>query len=148
MVETGASIRFPKTGQEGRFSLPFSMALSIMDGELRLEQFSDEKVRSSQIQDIMEKVQISCPKEMTRGMEEPQEVSILLKDGTRHTHRVEKHKGTIENPISDEELFSKFRSCVGTIANTDLTEEIFHYLHQMNKLKNLNKLGEILTFIP
>lgn len=146
MVETGASIGFPKTGQEGRFSLPFNMAMCITDGELTLEQFADERVRSSRVRDLMEKVKISCPEEMARGMEEPQEVSLLLKNGVMYKQRVEKHRGTQENPISDTELFTKFRNCAGTVLDAHLVEEVFHLLDQMNRLENLSRLGEALIF--
>ena len=148
MIETGASIRSPKTGQEGRFSLPFSMAVGIMDGELRLDQFTDERVRSLEVRDIMEKVRIFCPEEMTRGMEEPQEVSVLLKNGVEYKHRVEKHKGTPENPVSDAELFTKFRTCAGAILNAGLLEEVFYLLDHLSALENIDRLSEALTLAP
>ena len=105
MIETGSSIHSPKTGQEGRFSLEYDMAIAIIDGELSLKQYTDEKVNSPQVQELMKKVKIIFPDGIGMGMEEPQEVVVKLRNGKKYACKVEKHKGTAENPLTDESSF-------------------------------------------
>ena len=147
MVETGASIDMPQTGQEGRFSLPYNIALGIIDGRVAMAQFTDERVRAADAREIMSRVRISCPEWMGQGMEEPQEVSVLLKNGLKYTARVENRKGTVEDPISDEELFSKFRSCASVVLNAHLVEELFSLLYGIERLPDIRRLAELVTYL-
>ena len=146
MIETGASIKFPRTGQEGRFSLEYDMAIAIIDGELSLKQYTDEKVNSTMAQGLMKKVKVTFPEDIGMGMEEPQEVIVKLKNGEKHSVRVEKTKGTAENPLSDDELSSKFMDCASLALDLDGIEESLHLLWNLDELKDTTRLMELLTY--
>jgi 2-methylcitrate dehydratase PrpD len=146
MLETGASIHSPMTGQEGRFSLEYDMAIAIIDGELSLGQYTDEKVKSPEAQELMKKVRVTFPKGIGMGMEEPQEVVVKLKNGRQYSFKVEKHKGTPENPLSDDELFSKFKDCASLALNQEGVDEVLNLLWRLDEMKNISRLMELLTF--
>ena len=146
MIKTGSSIHSPKTGQEGRFSLEYDMAIAIMDGELSLKQYTDEKVNSPTAQELMKKVKITFPEGIGMGMEEPQEVVVKLKNGRQYACKVEKHKGTAENPLTDEELFSKFRDCASLVLSPEGIEEVLHMVWRLDESKDILRLMELLTF--
>lgn len=147
MIETGSSIHSPKTGQEGRFSLEYDMAIAIIDGELTLKQYTDEKVNSPAAQELMKKVKITFPEEgIGMGMEEPQEVVVKLKNGRQYSYKVEKHKGTSENPLSDEEFFFKFKDCASIVLSPESTEEVLYLLRHLDESKDVFRLMELLTF--
>lgn len=146
MLETGASIHSPMTGQEGRFSLEYDMAIAIIDGELSLRQYTDEKVESPAAQELMRRVKTTFPKDIGMGMEEPQEVVVKLKNGNQYSCKVEKHKGTAENPLSDEELFSKFKDCASLALNQKGVDEALNLLSHLDEMKDISNLMELLTF--
>jgi 2-methylcitrate dehydratase PrpD len=146
MVETGASIHSPKTGQEGRFSLEYDMAIAVIDGELSLKQYTDEKVNAPIVQSLMRKVKTTFPEGIGMGMEEPQEVVVKLKDGREISHKVEKHKGTAENPLRDDELFSKFKDCASLALSPEAAEQVLHLLWDLDELQDIARLMELVTF--
>jgi len=146
MIETGASIHLPKTGQEGRFSLQYDMAIAIIEGELSLKQYTDEKVKSPKAQELMKKVKTTFPEGIGMGMEEPQEVVVRLTNGREVSHRVERHKGTAENPLTDDELFSKFRDCALSALDTKGVEETLNLLWHLDELQDIDRLMELVTF--
>jgi len=146
MIETGASIHSPRTGQEGRFSLEYDMAIAIIDGELSLKQYTDEKVNAPEVRDLIRKVKTTFPKDIGIGMEEPQEVVIRCKDGRHLSHRVEKHKGTAENPLTDDELSSKFRDCASLALSAEGAEEALRLVWHLDELKEISRLMELVTF--
>ncbi len=147
MIETGASIHLPRTGQEGRFSLEYDMAIAIIEGELSLKQYTDEKVNSPIARELMKKVKTVFPEGIGMGMEEPQEVIVRLNDGRELSHRVEKHKGTAENPLSDEEIFYKFQDCASLVLDKERVEEILNILRNLDEIRDLTRLFEIITFL-
>ena len=146
MIETGSSIHFPTTGQEGRFSVEYDMAIAILDGELSLKQYTDAKVNSPEAQELMKKVKITFPEGIGMGMEEPQEVVVKLRNGGQVACRVEKHKGTAENPLTDEELFSKFKDCASLALNPKDVDEALNRLWDLGEMKDISRLMELLTF--
>jgi len=147
MIETGASIHNPKTGQEGRFSLEFDMAIAIIDGELSLKQYTDEKVNSPIVRELMKKVKTTFPEGIGMGMEEPQEVVVRLRGGKELSHRVEKHKGTAENPLSDEEIFHKFRDCASLVLDKEKVEKLIDILSNLDEIRDLTPIFELITFL-
>lgn len=146
MIETGSSIHSPKTGQEGRFSLEYDMAIAIIDGELSLKQYTDEKVNSPKAQELMKKVKITFPEGIGMGMEEPEEVVVKLSNGGQYAYKVEKHKGTAENPLTDEEVLSKFKDCASLALNQKGVDEALNLLWHLDEMKNISRLMELLTF--
>lgn len=58
----------PKTALEGKFSLEFCVAITLIDGEVSLKQFTDEKVKDSAVQQLMEKIKYVHPPEMGAGL--------------------------------------------------------------------------------
>ncbi|GAH41367.1 unnamed protein product, partial [marine sediment metagenome] len=89
------------------FSLPFCLALALSERAVTVSQFTDEKVKEPKIVALMEKVKIIPAPELrpTGDTARPHIVEITLKGGKRIVSEgVDFPRGSIENPIPDEEL--------------------------------------------
>ena len=94
----------PKVGLEGKFSVYHAAAVAIVEGKASEKQFSDQSVRTPAIISLRDRVTAIAD---TTIKEEQADVVILLKDGST-LHKFVKHAvGSLERPMSDDELNMK-----------------------------------------
>lgn len=134
----------PKTGLEGKFSVYFTGAIAFLYGEASEKQYTDEKVKDNDIKDIQKKISIKIDEEIK---EDEVEMTAVLKDGSKITHNVKHAKGSILNPMLENELLEKFNSLVedkiGASKTASMAEMILHVeeYSNLNELISLNKYG-------
>lgn len=120
----------PDTGLEGKFSLEFCVALALVDRDVGLGKFTDEKVRDPAVRAIMKKVSKRVTDEVgTAGTTYPGAVvELFLRDGRSLRERVGARKGSPKNPMSREEVGRKFLDNVspvlGIVPATEIQEEV------------------------
>ncbi|MFC1917131.1 MmgE/PrpD family protein [Chloroflexota bacterium] len=132
----------PKTPYEGKFSMQYPIALAVSEREVTLEQFTEEKITEPGIVNLMQKVKQIPNQDLI--MENPSAMSTIvnihLKDGKIITKRYDFPPGTAENPISDEDLFSKYRKCARTVLPEKQVEESLKLIMNLEKVDNISLL--------
>lgn len=111
----------PVTGLEGKFSLEYSIAASVLDGKFSLWSFSDEAVRRPGIAALYER--IDAHETPTSRGDDPQfekrssgsrgfvEVEVRLKDGRSDQIRIDVPPGAPARELTWDELQAKFMDC-------------------------------------
>ncbi len=98
------------TPYAAKFSIPFCIAVAIVEGNVGLEQFSEETLRNAVVRDLMRKVKFQVDHEIDQAY--PREwgakASVMDIDGNVYVSRVAHPRGDPENPLSREELEEKF----------------------------------------
>jgi 2-methylcitrate dehydratase PrpD len=119
LVEHFGHYSHPQTASQARFSMHYGMAAALLDGQLTLKQFTDEKVTAPKAQDLMSKVKlVELETEVKEGQmhgDPPQIVTVKLRDGKIYSHQVPFAKGEPGNPMTEEEIVHKFRDCAATV---------------------------------
>lgn len=137
----------PQTALEGKFSLEFCIAIALVDGEASLKQFTDDRVKDSQVQKLIRKVKYVHPPEMGAGLVDLRgEVVIKLKDDSVYSQRVSTTKGSPENPLSQDELVRKYRDCVRYHLSPADTDKSLNLLLNLESLGDIAELMDSLTF--
>ncbi|MBO4225820.1 MmgE/PrpD family protein [Bradyrhizobium neotropicale] len=97
--------RTPQQGLEGKFSIYHAVAVAIVEGAGGEKQFSDRAVTDPTVVSLRSKVVPA----VTPGIKPEQvDMTIVLKDG-RHLHRHIEHAiGSLEVPMTDKQLETKF----------------------------------------
>ncbi|HXG52343.1 MAG TPA: MmgE/PrpD family protein [candidate division Zixibacteria bacterium] len=103
----------PKTALEGKFSIPFCMAIGVLERKAGIAQFRDAKVRNPKVVDLMRRVKLYVDEELEAlGYDQVRSrVRVHLKDGTVIEGRYDVARGHPEKPMTWEELCEKFRDC-------------------------------------
>ncbi len=116
----------PESVVDEQFSMPFGVAVAAIDGAAGLAQFTAEKARSPKIRELMNKVVlVKDPRiEETFPQEWPARVTIELESGQRHEKFIRYPKGDPENPLSWDELASKFLALAGAVLSPQRCDEI------------------------
>jgi len=137
----------PRTGLEGKFSLEFCVAITLIDGEATLKQFSDDKVRNPAVQALMGKVKYVHPREMGAGLTDlGGEVIVKLQNGKTCSHRVDIARGDPRNPLTEKDLEKKYRDCVRLSLSPEDTDRSLELISHLEAINDIAELMDILTF--
>jgi 2-methylcitrate dehydratase PrpD len=139
----------PKTALEGKFSIPFCMAIAIIDRKAGIAQFTDRKVRDAKIVDLMKRVTLVVDPELEAlGYDQVRSrVRVTLKDGRMVEGRADVARGHPEKPMSWDELAEKFRDCCALVPEVR-AEEAIGIVADLDKLKSIAPLIRALGGTP
>ncbi len=101
----------PEGVVDAQFSIPYTVAATLVTGGLSLEEFTDEKIRDATILDLAARVKTILTPEFDHGPMDvkPQVVEIVMRDGKEFATKVIYPKGNPNNPVTSEELVKAFR---------------------------------------
>ncbi|HUI33932.1 MAG TPA: MmgE/PrpD family protein [Stellaceae bacterium] len=129
----------PQTGLEGKFSMEFAMAASVIARRASLAEFTDGFVRRPDVQALMQKVDIETNENYdpeVSGASVFDQVRVELANGeTLETAQVKRARGAAELPLGDAELFEKFGTCLEAGKARIAPDVLF------GRLKNLERLS-------
>jgi 2-methylcitrate dehydratase PrpD len=137
----------PQSALEGKFSIEFCMALALLEREVALPYFKDEKVQDPRIQELIRKVTFSVRPDLTtieNSGNPSTTVKVLLKDGREFSKTVDEAKGTPENPLSTEEVRGKYRNCVKGVQSKTEAEKTIEAVENIETLKKITTLTDLL----
>ena len=100
----------PKSPAEAKFSLPYCIAVALLDGAVSLRQFTSSRLFSGDVRELMKRVKVYLDEEVNSLYPKKlgARVRVKLKSGDVVEELVEVAKGNPENPLSTSELVDKF----------------------------------------
>jgi 2-methylcitrate dehydratase PrpD len=137
----------PKTGLEGKFSIPFCMAIAVIERQAGIAQFQDHKVRNKKVIELMKRVTLSVDDELEKlGYDRVRSrVRIKLTSGRIIEGRYDVARGHPEKPLTWEELAEKFRDCADLVLARKSAEQVIGLVARIEKLKALTPLLRALS---
>ena len=137
----------PKTALEGKFSIPFCMAIAVLERKAGIAQFQDPKVRDKKVVDLMKRVTLYVDDELEKlGYDQVRSrIRIRLKNLRVIEGRYDVARGHPDKPMSWAELGDKFRDCAGLVLADKDAETAIQLVARIEELKSLNPLFHALT---
>lgn len=130
---------------EAKFCVPFQMASMIIRRRAGMLEFNDGFVRSTAVQEMMDRVDVSVDPELD-GLGRNKYVNVIeleLKDGRIIHGRSPEHlRGGPRNPLSREELRAKFKDCVQGVLDPGQAGELLEIMESLEELEYVGKLIE------
>lgn len=143
-VETATIHNRPQTGLEGKFSNQYVVAAALIDGNVGLHSFTDEKVQRPEVQEFLPKVNYSHPPEFGFGFRS--ETVMKMKDGRQLSKVIDFPKGFAQNPLTEEDMQNKYKDCASLMLPRDQVECSLDMILNLESLDNISTLMDILTF--
>jgi 2-methylcitrate dehydratase PrpD len=137
----------PKTALEGKFSIPFCMAIAVLERKAGIAQFHDRKVRDKKVIDLMKRVTLYVDDELEKlGYDQVRSrIRVRLKDGRVIEGRYDVARGHPEKPMSWSELGEKFLDCAGLVLARGKALEAIDLVARIEQLKSLAPLFKVLS---
>lgn len=136
----------PKTALEGKFSIPFCMAIAVLERRAGIAQFQDRKVRDKRVIEMMKRVTLYVDDELEAlGYDQVRSrVRVKLKNGRVIEGRYDVARGHPEKPMSWTELSDKFRDCAELVLPRKSVEEAIGLVARIEQHKTLKPLLKLL----
>lgn len=114
----------PQTAYSAKFSLPFLIALALVDGKINLKSF--ECLKRDELLEISKKVTYEKAKPNTTGFPKyfPGNMQIQLINGSIINKSVKINKGNPENPLEFYEILDKFKENTNILLSQTQQEEL------------------------
>jgi len=133
----------PITYGDAQTSLPYCLAVACLDGEVSVDQFSEERMRNKNVLNLAEKIFLIPDEAMDAAFSEgkwPARIEVTTNDGKVYSHTIEYPKGSPQNPLSFEELKVKFESLSHNALNSEKQNRVFALIANLEKLKDVSEL--------
>ena len=131
----------PKSSYDAKFSLPWSLAARLIDGQVSLDTYSDEAIGRPEVAALASKVRIVPGPTDVPAADASGEVRIRYADGSEWEGRVAGSRGTPQNPLSDQDLQEKFLlNCGSHPMSVELRDAIMH-IEELPSLDSIHDLA-------
>ena len=110
-----------------QMNLPYTAAVTLLEGNAFVDQYEDGKLRDPRILDLARRVEVVVDPELDAlGPDEMRavRVTVFTKSGERFVEKVLYRSGHHKNPIPDAELKAKFRDLAGRVLEEDAVASI------------------------
>jgi 2-methylcitrate dehydratase PrpD len=126
----------PQTGLQSKFSIYHSAAVSFLDGNAGIGQYSNERALAPEVVELRRKVQVSVDEGFRR---DEAHVAIVGGQG-RHEAHVDHAAGTVDNPMSDAALKDKFLANAEAVVGGARAREIVDTVWTVERLPDVHEL--------
>ncbi len=130
-------IKAPPNGLKSKWSIYHSAAVALVDGAAGEHQYTDERVNDPEVRALRERITAAAD---TQLKEIAARVSLTLKDGTVLEKHIERVTGSVENPMSDDNLEAKVRGLAQGVLPAPQTDAL---IAQCWKIAALADAGEL-----
>ena len=132
----------PRSGLDAKYSLQYATLIALLDGEVSMDSFSDERLRSNDVLSLLPRVHFepddAIPAELERMHTT---VTVVLKDGRKMSQHVEKLSGWMGTPLTPEQQRNKFFSCARHVLEDGAAQRM---LALVEKFESLAEVGELM----
>jgi 2-methylcitrate dehydratase PrpD len=131
----------PVTYHEAQVSLPFSVAVAMLEGKALLEQYSDRNIRNKEVKRLSGLARFETVAGFARGVS--LRITVKQSDGKKFTSQVDYPKGSIQNAMSDDELRAKFESLAAPVLGAKKAAALADAAMNVEKVGNVAELMKL-----
>lgn len=136
----------PQNTLAGKFSLPFSLATTIINESSGVASFTWDQVEREDIRALAAKVVVREDAAMTAQLpaRRPASLSITLTDGTQLAAATETNRGDWSDPYQPEELRDKYLSLTERLWTHDGAKAVHDAVMSLEAASSLGQLSELM----
>ena len=140
MTLENATIMKPKTGLEGKFSVPYVISNAILRNDTGIGAFTDEKVNDPNINKLRDKIKV-IPDNTLAGFESKAAIYI---DGEIYDKKVNILTMNLTYKRKKDEILKKFRSLVSPYVHKGNIKELIRHIENLEQETNMANIIKLL----
>jgi 2-methylcitrate dehydratase PrpD len=133
----------PSTYHEAQVSLPYSVAVALTDGQALFAQYNNARLGEPMLKRLSEMVEITVDPSLPRGVS--CRMTLEMTDGARYVSQVDYPKGSIQNPMSDQELRAKFDSLAEPVLGAARAKQVAEMVASIETCTDVGTLMRLLA---
>jgi 2-methylcitrate dehydratase len=137
----------PDSKETADHSLPYCMAVGLVDGMVTPLQFKEERVLDKSLIPVMDKVKVVANQEFEALFPkfQPSQVTITTTGGKKFTKRVDVPKGDPRDPMTEEEIGVKFNALGKDVVGEARCKEIAGIIMGIEKEAGVGRLMQAMV---
>jgi 2-methylcitrate dehydratase len=137
-----------RTKEEADHSLPYIVAVAILDGQVMPEQYEPERIERQDVQSLLRKISVRPSADYSRRFpdEMPCRITVALNDGRILTKEKRDYEGFLSRPMNWGTVTRKFERLSAPYADRELRREIIEAVANLEALQVIHLtrlLGEV-----
>jgi 2-methylcitrate dehydratase len=126
-----------RTKEQADHSLPYLMAVALLDGQVMPEQYGPTRIQSQDVQAMLRRVTIKPSSEYSRSFPDEMRcrITLTLRDGRTVMKEKRDYEGFRSRPMSWETAVQKFEQLVSPYAEGSLCQEIVHAVSNLESVQ-------------
>jgi 2-methylcitrate dehydratase PrpD len=146
-VKSVGNIIVPEDITAAQFSGRFGVAMRLVKGSNGFDDYTLANIKDPEILELARKTRYETNEQLAEKVSEaaPAVVTIRLKNGDVLKKRIDYAKGTIQNPLTAQELEDKFRGLASLSVPGQRVEEIVAMIDQLEDVTDIGKLVSLLV---
>ena len=140
----------PRTRETADHSLPYMLAVALRDGRITPASFEPQRYLDPSLRPVMNRIRVAESPEFTRRF--PQElgsqIDVITRSGQRFTARAEYPKGHARNPMTDDDIETKFRDLSLDVLGIEQVNAALQALWHLDVAPRASAVLDALTLSP
>ena len=137
----------PGLAEIAKLSMPFVIGTMLTYGAVELESFAEERLHDPEVLSCAKKVTFEIDETLTKEQNKKTKVTVTMKDGRRIFAENEFPLGCTENPLSDADLYAKFKNCMGSGRKAFSEAEIQQIYDTIMSLECTDNINNLLSLL-
>lgn len=139
----------PSKANDARFSIPYTIACTLIDGDVTLGCFLPENLEkhyaaAAKVRWEYDEAAANDPE--CKGLE-PAYVRVTMNDGTVYEKTVKIPYGHPLNPMTEEDIFNKFRDCCSYAKKPISKENVEKAIELCMNMEKVDNINDIITLL-
>lgn len=131
----------PETGLDGKFSVQYTTAVALLDGEITVDSFNNERRFAADVVALLPKVKLQFDDNIPNDFDQMHiDMTVTLTDGRVLKQRVDKLSGWVGAPLTREQRLKKFHSCARRVLKRDKADQIVALVENLQQLRDVSEL--------
>ena len=137
----------PNSKETADHSLPYCLAVGLVDGMVTPLQFKEERVLDKSLIPVMDKVKVVANQEFEALFPkfQPSRVTITTADGKSYAKRVDVPKGDPRDPMTEDEIGVKFNALGGQVIGLEKCKTLGRLIMSLENERSMGRLFELST---
>jgi 2-methylcitrate dehydratase len=137
----------PNSKETADHSLPYCLAVGLLDGMVTPLQFKDERIKDPALIPVMDKVKVVANQEFEAMFPrfQPSRVTITTTSGRAFSKQVDVPKGDPRDPMTEEEIGVKFMALGRDVMGAERCRDLGKAIMSMEALKTVAPLMRLLV---
>jgi 2-methylcitrate dehydratase PrpD len=126
-------------------NLRYLLAVAAIDRKVEVDAHSEERARDAWVQELKARIRLVSSPEMESDpkLHSAAVVEVRTRDGRSFTERVVHPPGSIQNPMSQQEIEEKFFSLAAKAISRGQAQRILDRVADLQNIQNLRELGDL-----
>jgi aconitate decarboxylase len=134
----------PASGLDGKFSVQYTTALALLDGEITVDSFTNERRFAADVAALLPRVAVRIDDAIAPDFDRMHaEVHVTLKDGRVLSERVEALTGWVGSPLSRQQRLKKFSVCVRKLLSPAAGARLIDRVERLETLPDIVEIMDI-----